>query len=315
MDNEYGWVPDSVDIVNEPNNSKGWDATKVGNAIVATSSRLAGHGYQPAFIAPSSVSVSAAVDWFDDMVINVPESLQYLDELSYHCYRGCDDDNNLIDVGDRTLQYGISSSQTEKIRHDYEALHRDLKLARVSAWEQFALAYPVQDNGAQYYWIDNSDANNPTVHIGSRTKFLRQYFKYIRAGAVRIDAATTNNSFDPLAFINSDGGHVVVIKADNSGSFSIEGLPAGTYGIKYTTPSEYDVDLTDTTISNGQSLNTSIPAKGALTVYARGSSPPPTATATPIPPEYDESTFLPFVDKSSDGIAGAESQKRTCSKK
>ena len=38
-------------------------------------------------------------------------------------------------------------------------------------------------------------------------------------------------SFDPLAFINANGTYVVVVKADTPGSFSIENLPPGTYGI------------------------------------------------------------------------------------
>jgi O-glycosyl hydrolase len=210
----YGWVPDSVDVVNEPKSSWGWTGETIGNAILAAAARLETHGFTPFFIAPSGVNVQGSVSMFDDMVANVPAALQYLGEISYHCYGGCDVDANLTAVRDRALQHNIDSSMTEKIRHTYEDLHRDLKLARVSAWEQFALAFPLdQDNGAQYYVIDNSDPSNPVVNIGERTKFLRQYFKFIRSGALRIEATSTDGNFDPVAFINTGGDYVVVVKA------------------------------------------------------------------------------------------------------
>ena len=41
----------------------------------------------------------------------------------------------------------------------------------------------------------------------------------------------------------------VVVKATAGSAFSIDGLPAGSYGIKYTTVSQYDVDLPDVTLS------------------------------------------------------------------
>ena len=36
-------------------------------------------------------------------------------------------------------------------------------------------------------------------------KILRQYFKYVRPGAERIEATSQNGSFAPVAFINADG--------------------------------------------------------------------------------------------------------------
>jgi hypothetical protein len=46
-------------------------------------------------------------------------------------------------------------------------------------------------------------------------------------------------------------------------------LPSGRYGIKYTTGSQYDVDLADVTLGSGETLNASIPASGAITVYGK----------------------------------------------
>lgn len=90
----------------------------------------------------------------------------------------------------------------------------------------------------------------------------------MRAGAVKIETTSNDNDFDAVAFINTDGDYVVVIKASQEGSFSIQGLLPRTYGIKYTTRSQYDVDEADVTIGSGQELNARIPESGVLTVYA-----------------------------------------------
>jgi len=84
---------------------------------------------------------------------------------------------------------------------------------------------------------------------------------------VRVAATTSNHTFPPIAFINADGGHVTVVRATAGGPFNIAGLPAGTYGVNYSTASQFNVSLLEPTIASGGLLRTSIPAAGALTVY------------------------------------------------
>jgi hypothetical protein len=160
----------------------------------------------------------------------------------------------------------------EYVSATYIDLHQDIKQGRNSSWQQFTLAGPLSwgpDSGDRYYLVDDSNTSNPTIIMGSRTKFLRQYFKFIRSGAQRIEASSGNSNFDPLAFINSNGKYVVVVKATSNGSFNVMGLPSGTYGIKYTTASQYNFDLSDVTISAGQNVPASIPGSGVITIYAR----------------------------------------------
>ena len=115
--------------------------------------------------------------------------------------------------------------------------------------------------------MDDGNVANPTITIGSRTKFLRQYFKFIRRGAVRMTALSSNGNFDPLAFTNTNGTVVVVVKTNGSGTISIQGLPAGTYGIKFTTGAQYDVDLANQTLQAGEAVVATIPANGVITIY------------------------------------------------
>jgi hypothetical protein len=91
--------------------------------------------------------------------------------------------------------------------------------------------------------------------------------KFIRAGAVMKGVTSTNANFDGLPFQNANGTYVVPIKCAAAGSVTVENLPAGTYGIKYTTASEYDVDLPAQTIPAGGLVTFAIPASGVATVY------------------------------------------------
>ncbi len=117
-----------------------------------------------------------------------------------------------------------------------------LLLAHVAGCRVSAVEAEHEDDGSQYYWIDQRDPNDPKGHLGHRTRFLRQYFKYIRAGATRVDATSTSKRLGPVAFVNRDGGHVVVVKATAGGPLVIEGLPAGTYVVCYATENDADVD-------------------------------------------------------------------------
>jgi hypothetical protein len=72
---------------------------------------------------------------------------------------------------------------------------------------------------AGHFDIDDTDPENPIVEINDVSKFLRQYYKFVRAGAVRIEATSDTGTLDPLAFINVDDKYVVVVKADAGADF------------------------------------------------------------------------------------------------
>ncbi len=272
LQSKYDWVPDGLEIILEPDNVSQWNGTTVGNAIVKTMTKLQANGYSPDIIAPSNTHMGNAISYFDQLV-QVPGAAQYMTEFSYHRYGGASD-TNLQTIVNRAVQYGINTSMLEwwLSGNGYRTLHKDLKMGRNSAWQQGGIvAYaPVGQWGQlALYVLDNSDPKDPVFTIGERTKFTRQYYKFIRLGAVRIEATSDSSTFAPLGFINSNGKYVVVVKADAGGAFSIEGLPRGEYGIKYTTSSEYNRDLPDQSIGSGESLTTGIPESGVLTVYQK----------------------------------------------
>ena len=264
---KYGWVPDAVEAILEPDQTPNWRAREIGQAIVAAGDRLAAAGFRPAFIAPSNKNMTKALLAFDSMMA-MPRVRDYLTDLAYHRYSGVST-ATLAAIGERTRQFGIRTGMLEHLSADHHELHADLTAGRNSTWQRYTLAYCGKTPGGSYYWIDESNRSAPRVVLNEKVAFLSQYFRFVRFGAVRIGALSGDERFDPVAFRNTNGKHVVVVRATAGGSFGVRMLPPGTYGIKYTTSSAALVDQPDQTIAAGETLSTAIPAAGVLTIYQR----------------------------------------------
>jgi hypothetical protein len=139
----------------------------------------------------------------------------------------------------------------------------------VSSWQQFALAFCLTDRGGAYYVIDQSNPSAPVINLGSRSRYLRHYFSFIRMNAVRVGASSGDSRFDPLAFRNANGKLVVVVSATASGSVDIRGLPPGTYGVVRTTASSTFASGADVAVSSGGEASFSMPAAGVMTIVQR----------------------------------------------
>lgn len=250
LQSRYGWVPDGVDLILEPDNVVEWQAgangSYLGQALKAAGDRLAAAGFRPDFSAPSTTSMSNAISYFDNMIA-VPGALAYVTEYSYHRYAGVSL-ANLQAIAGRAQKHGLSTAMLEwwTPSNTYRTLHEDLKVGLNSAWQKSVLG------------------GRPEV---AEIRYTGHYFRHVRLGARRVGATSSDGTFDPLAFLNANGAHTVVVKATTGGSFSIRGLPAGTYRIRYTTAAATDVDPGDQTIGDGGELVTSIPAAGVLVVF------------------------------------------------
>jgi hypothetical protein len=210
-----------------------------------------------------------------DAMIEVPGVADYLSELSYHRYGGVGP-NVLAEIGQRAVRHGIGTAMLEHIGSGYEDLHADLEIGRNTSWEQYSSAgCDPGDPGGRHILIDTTDVMNPQIRIARRSHFLRLYFQWIRRGAIRVDAASTNPMLAPLAFINPDGSNTVIVKAAAAATFSIGGLPPGRYGIVYTTgpddrtPQESAVTLPDVIVDPGRPIPVSITGRGVIAVHQR----------------------------------------------
>jgi len=269
---KYNIVPDAFELVLEPEHTP-YYAPDLGRAMVAAVNRLKASGFTPAIIAPSTTSMANASTWYDQM-IQVPGARGLITELAYHRYVAVSL-SALQAIGQRTQRDGIKSSMLEHIGSGIDALYDDLTIGMASAWQQFALAYcGLKDNpanGGVYYQINQTDPSNPRINITNHSRLLRQVFNFVRLGAVRVGAITGNTAdLHPLAFRNANGKHVVVVRAMRGVAFTVRGLPAGTYGINYSTSSgAWNVDQADVSVSSGGTVQASIPSNGVVTIYGR----------------------------------------------
>jgi O-glycosyl hydrolase len=285
MRDKYGFAPDAWEVVLEPDHTPPWNGNLIGRTMVASAARLREAGFTPHFIAPSTSVMANAIPHFDQMK-KVPGATQDLIEISYHRYAGTDD-SFLRKIAARAAEHQMNTAMLEwwDPKNCFKTLHKDLAIGRNSAWEQGTIAGPTRwgaaNNSCSLYVVDDSKPDEPVITMTLRTKFTRQYYRFIRPGAVRIGAASAEVTVDPLAFINADGRFVVVVKAEAASEFAIVGLPAGTYGIKYTTGDgtttvkEYDKNLPDVMLAAGQDLQAAIPDQGVITVYAKAKTAKP----------------------------------------
>ena len=267
---KYGIVPQSLEVINEPNMHDTWTPVQVAQALLAVRARLASIGIAPQFIGPSTSTMQAAETFLDGM-LTVPGAREALTDLSYHRYGG--NLEVLMRLEARAKSLGYRTTMNERIGADEDTLYQDLTVGRVSAWQQFAVVFcppPDRgDGGGIYVRFTTEDTLHPTARLTPMARSLRQYFRYVRLGAVRIGAEVSDSRVRTVAFTNPDGGTVVVVHAARARDIEVNGLPAGRYGVSYTTATPEDVPATDTTIAAGGVVRAHIPAQGVLTVYRR----------------------------------------------
>ncbi|MCZ6666830.1 MAG: hypothetical protein O7B81_16140 [Gammaproteobacteria bacterium] len=261
MQEKYGFVPNTWEVILEPDQVSQWNGTVIGHAIVAAALRLEAHGFTPSFIAPSVTNMDNAVPYFDAMA-TVPGALQYVRELSYHRYGGRTL-KNLRAIAARAHDTGIATSMLEWwFGHaTYEVLHEDLKIGNNVAWQGRVMAL--------HFIRDEALPAGIPMQLQEDVRYTLQYTHYVRAGAVRIEADSSNlRRFDPVAFINPGGGYCVIIKAARKGTVTIRNLPAGEYEISYAV-AENSVQRAElVSVSTDGTLTTTMPSKGVLSVAA-----------------------------------------------
>ena len=258
----FGVVPDTWEVINEPDNTGGiWSVARIEAALIALDSRLRQAGYQVAIIAPSHSSATQALTFAQTLLASSAASV--IDQIGYHRYDG-PSEATVRALGDAAKARGISTAMTEHIGSGIDNLITDLTLGQASSWEQFSLAFPGTDNGAHYYTIVGT-----AVETGSLTKYLRHYFRHVRRGAVRVDATSTSSDIVPVAFRNTNGRVTVVMKYNSAGTYTVGGLPPGRYGIGFESEAASDGTLPDVTVGSDGVATLTLQSRGVVVLYGR----------------------------------------------
>lgn len=275
LQSKYGMVPPVLEVFLEPDN----DACQVTPAemaamIVAARNRLVNAGFsKPYIVAPSTMNGALAQQFYLGIKTANLAAASYINEIGYHRY-GAISDVQLASLRAVADADGKNLSMNEYGGADVRDLEVDLRIGRVSSWEQYALAYINEGSGDDGYHHFEINGSGPyTRTLMKRTKYLQHYYQYIRSGAVMKGVINANSNFTGLPFRNPNGTYAVVIKAMAGGTITVTGLPAGTYGIRYTEgdfvnePFTYNQSRPNQTISAGQDVVFNMPGMGMATVY------------------------------------------------
>lgn len=263
LNEKYGFVPDSWEVMLEPDLKRDmWTGKMIGEAIVASARRLRDAGFEPAFIAPSVENMDNAVRYIED-IAKVPEAMDEIIELSYHRYKGANE-KNLRDIAHLGRKYGIGTSMLELWfgRANSDVLYEDLIVGGNVAWQSralFGIFRPPPD--------DRPDAQ---LRVRRDIRYNRQYFRDVRSGATRIAAQSDDQAnLKPVAFQNVDGSVTVVLVADKKTEIEVTGLPPGGYRI-YSIANQKYAELDDVLmVDETGTLKVEMPGPGLMTLSSR----------------------------------------------
>lgn len=268
---KYGIIPDSFEMILEPENTVSWTGENIGRAMVAVAARLSANGFHPEFIAPSTTAMNHALPYFNALLA-VPGTGNLISTLAYHRYGG-ESEATARAIRDAAAARGIKTAMLEKVGAGIDELMEDLTVANVSGWQQWAIADEAThgDAGAFYLRVDIFRPAPGAIKMAARTPHLAAVFRHVRQGAVRVGSSSTASTQTTAAFVHPDGRAVVVIRpqgATAAGLTAVEGLPAGTYAIQLT--SEFGVESTPSpvTIAAGGWVPIQVP-RGGVGVVVR----------------------------------------------
>jgi hypothetical protein len=272
LEDRWGIVPDTLEVILEPDNSDHWRGRQIGEGAVAALRRLAPEGFAPRLVLPSTANARRAVPYFDEAV-GVPGVSDHLFSLSYHRYDGAKAARALAQIRARAAAFGIPAEMLEYTKGGDAELAEDLTVANAAGWQLYSMA-GLLDAGET-----PPDPSSVLVHVqpgpdGLRAglspqgRVLAPYFRTIRPGAVRIGATSSDRGFVPVAFLNRAGDTVAVIRSDRGGAVEVAGLPPGRYVATVATRQQGPDDLPEAEVAPGGTLAATVPPGGVLAIRA-----------------------------------------------
>ena len=280
LKNTFGIEADFYCILNEAGNNNPFNASVVAQMIKTLGPRLETAGLSTRIEFPESVNAQAAWNSYIQNVMGDEDVWPYVGCLSYHLYGTNDPYRSYIrDLG---LSMSLPTAQTEYMNLNMNYLYDDLVLGGVSYWEIYGL-------GQCFEWNPNNTSFN---RINQYWNF-RQVMHYVRPGAVRIEAVSSDPNLRVLAFMHDGLMTAVLINGSGSRAARIQNLPVGTYGICQSIGSGVYQELGLQTVVSprGQSetgaLSINVPSNTVMTVYSHPEANlPPSVTDFKATPDY-----------------------------
>ena len=144
-------------------------------------------------------------------------------------------------------------------------IHQALVDADVSAYLHWALTWNGGLTGANNGTLTLVDGANDTFYVPKRVWAFAGYSRYVRPGAVRIDANSTNAALKSSAFRNKDGSYVIVVINTADAAVAANYVSPGRTVVPYLTNETNSMaQQPGSKIKHGQ-FTATIPAKSMMT--------------------------------------------------
>lgn len=265
MRDSFNLVPDMWEVRLEPDHGRTQlTGRQQGELLLAAAQAARAAGYDSLmFLVPSTVVPHRTVQYLNG-ILSVPGTAPFIREVTYHRYSR-PPRRVLNEIRDSAAALGVPTAMLEFLRGTEHDLFEDLTQANVSAWSRFSLAGPYggSDAGGQYFFADTAAR---TFRYRATTWPLRQYFHYVRPGAVRVEATTSARGIEPVAFRRPDGRMIVVVNVDRGTELRITGLRPDSYQLSFSTTDTPGALGPRLSPDESGTLTASIPARGTITI-------------------------------------------------
>jgi len=257
-------------IDNEPNTFDPYSPERQRSLIKAMGPKFQANGLGTKIALNEGISAQSTWDYILAMQ-NDAGVWPHVGLLNWHLYGTNDPFRSQIrDFG---AARGIPTAMTEFDGAQVTHLMDDLTRGGVSYWHRYHLADTSAGSvggGANYF----AAPHDGTSFLKNHTYFqFRQFMRYVRPGAVRIDATSSHSALRAFAFERS--GSRVVVLVNTSGqalAATVDGIVPGRYGVSQTVGQSF-TELGAQGV--GTSIDVTVAGSGVLTIYPAPSNQAP----------------------------------------
>ena len=255
---KYKLIPDYWVLGNE---------SRMGHsAMVILGKWLKKEGFATRFAFPEAVNLQTSVETMNELNRKYPQAAAFIGQVTYHIYgKGGNPERHKL--RDWAKGLGVTTAMTEKIGAGPDQLYLDLTEADVAAWQRYSLVWFGDEPGEGTYFMIQPDHSG---FLRSHQYWeLRQYFHYIRPGAMRVNITSSDTSVKPVAFLSPKGNPVVVIlNRGGACQARIRGLPDGRYMSSFSAAGQPGKELLPVDVAAGLPVAIGLPGQSVLTLTA-----------------------------------------------
>ena len=277
----YNIVPDYYSICNEAGNNNAFTPERLCSIMKELGPRMQALGFTTKFETPECVNANTSWRYLS-VLQNDPAIWPYIGVISYHLYG-----NNAArpQIRDFAHARGLPTAQTEFMGTNFSHLYDDLVLGGVSYWEHYALAGG--EGGGNGMYLDINRTGTSFSYYAPARDF-RQLTRYVRPGAVRIEATSDDPALRPLAFMKDDRLTVVLWNSATAPkTVMMHRLPTGRYGQSQSVNRQQAQECGVREVDAAGMLTVTVPANTVSTLYPVGEDNlPPVVTSWSVTPEY-----------------------------